>query len=435
MTIAVAQQDLAADAAVIGAGAAGMTAVLALATAGTTVLIAAPAYDPARAAADQRTTALLPSSIELLKNLGAWETCAGAGAPLRGVRIVDDRGGLLRAPELLFNAAELGLSCFAVNAPNGALTAALHAAVARQAGLRWLPTSSVTRVTPGKDAVTMELAEGGVSTARLAVAADGRNSIARRAAGIAARTWGYGQVAITATFRHTRPHHNITTELHRRAGPLTTVPLPGDASSLVWVETPDEASRLAALDNGAFLAELSRRLQGLLGRLQEVSPRAAYPLSGLHAAYMGQRRIALVGEAAHVIPPIGAQGLNLGLRDAATLADCVAAARAEGRDIGGAGMLEAYHAARAADVLARTVSVDLLNRSLLADFVPGQTLRGLGLHLLANVGPLRELLMRGGLGAPGPLPHLMRPAGSQGLPGNALDGGADARQVGRQQQG
>ena len=189
------------------------------------------------------------------------------------------------------------------------------------------------------------------------------------------------------------------------------MPLPGDASSLVWVEEPALAAHLAALDDAAFLAELAARLQGLLGSLRNVSPRAVHSLSGLGALRMGQNRVALVGESAHVIPPIGAQGLNLGLRDAAALAECVGAARARREDIGSAATLATYHAARAADVLGRTISVDLLNRSLLSDFLPVQALRGLGLHLLANVGPLRRLVMQGGMGAPGNLPRLMQPGG------------------------
>jgi 2-octaprenyl-6-methoxyphenol hydroxylase len=188
------------------------------------------------------------------------------------------------------------------------------------------------------------------------------------------------------------------------------VPLPGNASSLVWVEEPCEAVRLLRLDPAGFLAALAARLQGLLGSLREVSPLAAFPLAGLSASRMAQNRVALVGESAHAIPPIGAQGLNLGLRDAAALAGCVAIARARGEDVGGGAALEAYHKTRTADVLSRTLSVDLLNRSLLDDFLPLQALRGLGLHLLANVAPIRRMLMRGGLEAPGRLPPLMQPA-------------------------
>jgi 2-octaprenyl-6-methoxyphenol hydroxylase len=397
------------EVAVVGAGPAGLAAALALATLGAEVVIAAPANDPARAAADRRTTALLRGSVELLKNLGVWRGCAGESAPVRGVRIVDDRGGLLRAPEVLFRAEELGLASFGANIANSALNAALFAATSKEPRLRWVPTSAVVKVVPAEQRVSLELAEGGTLNAALVVAADGRNSMVRAAAGIATRTWTYGQAAIATSFGHTRPHAAITTELHRRAGPLTTVPLPGDASSLVWVEEPAEAARLAGLDEQTFLARLGARLCGLLGLLGSIGPRTIYPLSGLGAVRMGQNRIALVGESAHVIPPIGAQGLNLGLRDAAALAECVSTARASGQDVGGPEMLAAYHAVRASDVLTRTLGVDLLNRSLLTDFLPTQALRGVGLHLLANVAPLRRLAMRGGLMPAGPLPRLMQP--------------------------
>jgi 2-octaprenyl-6-methoxyphenol hydroxylase len=396
------------EVAVIGAGSAGLAAALALSAVGAEVEIVAPAYDQARAEADRRTTALLPSSIEMLKNLGVWGLCNEQSAALEGVRIVDARGGLLRAPEVLFMACELGLASFGANIANFTLAAAFHAATCAR-GVNWMATSAVVDVELGGEAARLALAEGGSLAAGLVAAADGRNSIARKAAGIATRTWAYDQVAIAATLSHTRPHASITTELHRRPGPLTTVPLPGNASSLVWVETPVEARRLMALDERSFVAELEGHLQGLLGSLGSLGPRASYPLAGLSALAMGQNRVALVGESAHVIPPIGAQGLNLGLRDAAALADCVGTARAQGRDIGGEETLSAYRGARAGDVLSRTLSVDLLNRSLLIDFLPVQALRGLGLHLLANLPPLRRLAMRSGLGAPGPLPRLMQP--------------------------
>jgi 2-octaprenyl-6-methoxyphenol hydroxylase len=408
------RSELTTQAIVIGAGPAGLTAALALCASGAEVAVAARAYDPTRAEADRRTTALLPGSIELLKNLGVWDLCLAQSAALEGVRIVDDRGGLLRAPEVLFKARELGLPSFGANVANAALNAALFSAARTGGELRWMPTAAVAKVEPGENHVAIGLAEGRSLRAQLAVAADGRASVARAAAGIATRTWSYGQMAIAATFRHSRPHGGITTELHRRAGPLTTVPLPGDTSSLVWVEEPAAAARLAALDGPAFLAELAERLQGLLGSLSDASPREVYPLSGLGADRMGANRVALVGESAHVIPPIGAQGLNLGLRDGAALAECVATARARGEDVGSQAVLAAYHDERAADVLARTISVDLLNRSLLNDFLPVQALRGFGLHVLANMGAVRRLLMRSGMEAPGRLPRLMQPGGLAG---------------------
>lgn len=397
------------EAAVVGAGPAGLVAALALARCGIDVALIAPAYDPALSN-DQRTTALIGSSLELLKNLGAWESCICEAAPLAGVRISDDRGGVLRAPELLFSAAELGIDSFGANIGNRVLVAALHAAAGRAARLTGLVTTSVTRILPGSDCVDFELAEGTTVTARLAVAADGRASLAPAAAGIAVQKWQYPQVAVVATFEHTRPHASIVNELHRPSGPLTTVPLPGTRSSLVWVEAPREAARLVGLDDGSFAALLEERLQGLLGSIRLTGPRASYPLMGLRAERMGAARVALVGEAAHVVPPLGAQGLNLGLRDAAALAECVASAHASGNDIGGPDCLAAYHGARAGDVLASSLSIDLLNRSLLTDFLPVEALRGLGAHVLASLGPLRRAVMQAGMGMTGPLPRLMQPA-------------------------
>jgi 2-octaprenyl-6-methoxyphenol hydroxylase len=189
------------------------------------------------------------------------------------------------------------------------------------------------------------------------------------------------------------------------------VPLADRASSLVWVEEPGEAARLAGLPEAGFACALEDRLQGLLGSIEMLSPRAVYPLTGLSVDIFGRSRIALVGEAGHVLPPIGAQGLNLGLRDAAALADCIADARADGRDIGGPETLAAYQRSRAADVLTRTVFVDLLNNSLLVDLLPVQALRGLGLHLLANVASLRRAVMHAGIGpAMASLPRLMQPS-------------------------
>jgi 2-octaprenyl-6-methoxyphenol hydroxylase len=190
---------------------------------------------------------------------------------------------------------------------------------------------------------------------------------------------------------------------------LTTVPLAGNASSLVWVERPDRAEVLLALDDRAFAQELQSALASALGEVMAVGPRASFPLSGVAADVLGARRVALVGEAAHRLPPIGAQGLNLGLRDAAWLADLVADAVAEGADPGAPHVLRAYDDARRADVLSRTAVVDTLNRSLIADWLPADLARSAGLAALKTIGPLRRLFMREGMGPGGRLPRLMQP--------------------------
>jgi 2-octaprenyl-6-methoxyphenol hydroxylase len=254
------------------------------------------------------------------------------------------------------------------------------------------------------------LAGGGRIAARLVVAADGRNSICRQAAGIGSNRRKYQQSAVAMSFEHGRPHHAISTEFHRPGGPLTTVPLPGRASSLVWVERPPVAARLAALDEAAFRAALEARLYGLLGAIGDIGLRQLFPLSGLVAERLGQGRVALVGEAAHVLPPIGAQGLNLGLADVATLADVVADVRRAGGDVGAPSALDAYHRARTADVARRAAATDALNRSLTSNLLPVDLARGLGLHMLAAFPFLRGELIRRGLEPMAPRPRLMQPA-------------------------
>jgi 2-octaprenyl-6-methoxyphenol hydroxylase len=400
------------EAAVIGAGAAGLAAALALAHKGMSVALVGP---PTGGDADRRTTALIGPSVRLLESLGAWRGSDPAGLPAVGasiaaVRIADDRGGLIRAPEVLFTAAEIGLDNFGVNLPNPALLAALNGAARRAERLTRIETAGVTGIEqlPGSAGVRLHLAEGGSIVAALAVAADGRGSKAPAAAGIEVRAWAYPQAAVVASFHHSRPHRDTVNELHRQAGPLTTVPLPGLRSALVWVEAPEHAGRLAGLGAAELAAELEERLQGVLGSIGEIEARAVYPLAGRRAVLMGARRIALVGEAAHVVPPIGAQGLNLGLRDAATLADCVSEAKALGQDIGGEATLAAYHRARTLDVLGRSLSIDLLNRSLLTDLLPVEAVRALAVHALAGLPALRRLLMQEGAGVAGALPSLMR---------------------------
>lgn len=403
------------DIAVAGAGPAGLAAALSFCASGLSVAVIAP--DEARRPPDRRTTALLGDSVNLLRNLGVWAIAEAHATPLQGIRLVDDCGGLWRAPEITFQASELGLAAFGANIANVPLVEALLATAAEAPNLTRV-TGAVAGIAPDIDAITITLADGGRCEARLLVAADGRNSLIRNASNVAVECRDYPQAALAVSFAHAKPHQCVSTELHRRNGPLTCVPLQGLASSLVWVENPDEADRLAKLDDADFCEVLEDALQGLLGRIHTPGPRGVFPLSVLTAEHMGRHRVALVGEAAHVMPPIGAQGLNLGLRDGAVLAEIVAEQMARGHDPGSPQTLNAYHRARFFDVVTRQVSIDLLNRSLLSDFLPPHALRGAGLHLLANIKPLREIVMRSGMGPYGTPPRLMR---------SAADGLAQAR--------
>ena len=397
--------------AVVGGGPAGLAAALAVGRLGLDVALVAPPRCAAGQPEDERTAALLPGSVELMRNLGAWQRARSEGEAISAIRIIDDTGALLRAPEVLFSAAEVGLEVFGYNVPNRALVAALEEAAHASANNVAFHEVGVERLEIGAERVRLHLHGGGPLEAGLVVGADGRNSVSRRSAAIAARSWEYPQSALVCSFTHGRAHDGVSTEFHRRGGPVTTVPLPDRASGLVWVDRPEAAERLVRLDQAAFRIRLEQQLNGLLGAVGTIGARAIFPLSGLVAERLGANRVALVGEAAHVLPPIGAQGLNLGFRDVAGLADCLADALRTGRDPGGPETLEAYTGARRIDVASRVMTVDLLNRSLVSDLLPVHLARGLGLHALKAIGPLRRLLVREGLQPSLSAPALMQPGG------------------------
>jgi 2-octaprenyl-6-methoxyphenol hydroxylase len=244
----------------------------------------------------------------------------------------------------------------------------------------------------------MTLADGRVFAAALVVGADGRASPSRRAAGIAVRARRYPQCALTVVLAHARPHDDVSTEFHTRQGPFTLVPLPAapgalHRSSLVWAMSEPEAKRRGALDDAALAAEIERQARSLLGAMRIEGERGIFPLARQSVGRLVATRLALVGDAAHAFPPIGAQGLNLGLRDVRAL---IAAATASD-DLGADAALDRYARSRAADILFRTTAVAGLNRSLLADCAPADLARGLGLAALGAIGPLRRLTMREGV--------------------------------------
>jgi 2-octaprenyl-6-methoxyphenol hydroxylase len=400
MTIEATAAPTEAAAAVIGGGPAGLVAALALAHFG--VPTALVSRRPART--DNRTTALMGPSVTALEALGVWPRCRNHAAPLRMMRIADDTGRLWRAPEVRFAAAEIGLEAFAWNIENAHLVAALWECVAA--------TPALTHVDGEAKAIAIEdagvavtLAGGETLRYRLAIGADGRNSICRAAAGIQLESRAYPQTALTYTLAHTRPHHDISTEFHTAHGPFTLVPLPGMRSSLVCVVARSEAERLSALAGAALDAEIERRSHSILGKTRVEPGHGAFAMAVATASEFAANRVALVGEAAHLFPPIGAQGLNLGLRDAVTIAEIAGDIHRDGGDVGDAA--SEYDRQRRADIRSRTVAVDLLNRSLLSDFLAVQGLRGLGLYFIDRIGPLRRTVMREGVAPRGAMPALM----------------------------
>ena len=392
-----------ASAVVVGCGPAGLTAAIALAQGGVPTVLAGKR--PSRA--DTRTTALLGGSVTALETLGVWTLCAAEAAPLKVMRIVDDTGRLWRAPQVKFEATEIGLEAFGYNIENRHLIAALNQRAHALPNLR-LVEDEVLSIASNDDAAAITIKNGDTLHASLVVGADGRNSMCRNAAGIETRERSYPQVAVTVSLQHSRPHHDTSTEFHTPNGPFTLVPLPENRSSLVWVLDPPHADALAALDDTELGMEIERASHSILGQIKVEPGRGLFPLHVATAQSFAGKRIALVGEAAHVIPPIGAQGLNLGLRDAATIGELAVAAHRDGQDIGGAGLLSQYDRARRTDVGSRTLAIDLLNRALLSDFLPVQGARGLGLYLLDRIGPLRRAVMREGVTPATTQPRLMR---------------------------
>jgi 2-octaprenyl-6-methoxyphenol hydroxylase len=381
------------DVFVVGAGLAGLAAAVGFARAGRRVVSAGATERLGHG----RTVALLGPSVDFLDQLGVWPALAPRAAPMRGLRIVDDTGSLFAPRPVEFRAREIGRDAFGWNVENAALADALEAAAAAHPDLVRI-TANVAGFDFAPERATVALAGGRVFAAALVVGADGRASPSRRAAGIAARVRRYPQSALTVVLAHARPHDDVSTEFHTRQGPFTLAPLPAapdapNRSSLVWAMSDAEATRRAALDDAALAVEIERQARSLLGAMRIEGERGIFALARQSVSRLVATRLALVGDAAHAFPPIGAQGLNLGLRDVKAL---IAAATAS-EDLGADAALDRYARSRAADVAFRTAAVAGLNRSLLADCAPVDLARGLGLAALGAIGPLRRLTMRAGV--------------------------------------
>lgn len=374
------------DIAVIGGGLAGLMTARQLAATGKSVTLIAPERKP-----DRRTTALLGGSIEALKAAGIWPEVSKVAQRLRAIRIVDATHRLVRAPEVLFEASELGLPAFGYNIPNESLLAALEAS-ARAAGVSVL-TGTAVDIQRGPATAAVSVSDGRDVEAELVVACDGRGSPTRASAGIGVRTSDGGQSAIVCDFAHQFPHDDVSTEFHTEYGPFTIVPLPEMRSALVWVTETPEANRILALPITEVVRLMEQNTRSMLGGIEIVSALQAFPLQSMIADRLSAERLVLVGEAAHALPPIGAQGFNLTIRDIECLVDLIKA----GDDSGAASVTSAYDRKRRADIAIRRRAVDLVNLSLLSEALPVQLARGAGLFALSRVGPLRRTMMRLGL--------------------------------------
>lgn len=402
-------QDI--DIFVSGGGVAGLTAAIAFADAGFRTLCADPAppvMDREAKGADLRTTAFLQPSQAFLERIGLWDRLAPHAMPLQVMRIVD-AGGPAPEPRVAhdFDAADISDKPFGWNLPNWLLRREMVAHLATLPLAEFRPGTGTAHVLTRAEEARVTLSDGTRLRAKLIVGADGRHSPVREAAGIGVRTLRYGQKALAFAVTHPIPHDNVSTEIHRSGGPFTLVPLPDwtgedgvarPSSAIVWMERGPEIKRLMSLAIPDFEAEMTARSAHLFGPLRLVSQRTVWPIISQVADRMEAERTALIAEAAHVVPPIGAQGLNMSLADLHTLLDLAVAHR---DDPGARPLLQRYARARHAEVLARVTGIDALNRASMVEAQGLRDMRMRALDAIYRVAPVRRVLMQTGLGARG----------------------------------
>jgi len=390
-----------ADIIISGGGIAGLTLALLLGNEGMKVHLIDPAPPPKPGAIkpNGRTVALMQSSLDVLKASGVWDDIEPLATPLREMCIIDDSIKGHPPQRTDFPAADIGMEAFGANIPNGKLRSILfsHARASKNITLHTPDMLNSYKVDASNIEATLN--SGKILRAPLIIGADGRNSAVRKMAGIKCRASDYKQSAITCLINHSRSHNNTSTEFHRTDGPLALVPLPGNQSSVVWVTRPDTADELLRLDKDSFTRALQGKTLDILGGITLETPPESWPLSSLKAERLTAPRCALVAEAAHVISPITAQGLNLSLRDVRALAETISDAHKLGLDYGSAATLNAYEKQRRLDITARVRGVNSLNAIVSSDIMALKTARRTGLKILDNVLPLKKIAMRTGLTA------------------------------------
>ena len=373
-----------------------------------TIIDARPAPARAERGFDGRAYALAIASTRLLAALGVWPRVVDQSQPILQVKASDGHAGAGAAPFFLtFDAAEIDEGPMGYLLEDRFLFAALHAAMADLPGITLLSGERVIAQEIGPTSAAVTLASGRRLTGRLLVGCDGRASGTAERAGIARVGWAYGQTSLVAAVAHERPHHGIAHQYFMPEGPLAILPLPGNRSSIVWTETTDHAAALQALPDAAYLAALRPRFGDFLGAISLAGDRFTYPLSLSLATRYVKPRLALAGDAAHGVHPIAGQGLNLGLRDVAALAEVLVRAHRRGEDIGALDVLERYQRWRRFDATALGLGMDAVNRLFSNDNPLLRAGRDLGLGLVDAIPALRRAFIRQAAGLNGDLPRLL----------------------------
>jgi 2-octaprenyl-6-methoxyphenol hydroxylase len=397
--------------AIVGGGMVGGTLAAALAQAGLSVALVDKA-DPAallEEAHDGRTVAIAHATHRLLQATGLWTRLVPHAEPILDIRVSD-------GPSLLFlhyDHRELGEDPLGYIVENRIVRRAIQARLAGLENLRFRAPADLAAHIVMPEGVALTLADGSEIMAALLIAADGSDSALRRAMGIASAQWNYGQTAIVCVMGHEKPHRGVAHERFLPAGPFAVLPMTDDPvhghrSSIVWTEKSALVPAMLALSDAAFSHELYHRFGPWLGDVRVVGGRWSYPLRFAHAETYIKPRFALVGDAAHTMHPIAGQGLNIGLRDVAALAEVVVEAKRLGLDLGSPAVLERYQRWRRFDNQVLLSVTDSMNWLFSNDLGPVRLVRDLGMAAVNRMGPLKRLFMRHAMGVVGELPRLLR---------------------------
>ncbi len=400
------------DMVVAGGGLVGSALALALARHGQRVALLDPVAAEVRAdpGFDGRAYAVAPGSANLLRSLGVWGEVEDHAQPVRHITVEDRAPGPLPAAALHFDPAEGEQSTLGWILEDRWLRAALLRAIAATPEIdhRAPARAEAVRLTPAGAEVDVASEFGGETLRAAAVlACDGRRSATARAAGIRYLAWDYPQTGLVCAVEHDRPHDGAAHQAFFPGGPFAQLPLPGERSSIVWSERRARADEVAAMDDDAYTAEIARRLGGRLGEVRLVGRRWVYPLGLSLATSYARPRLAVVGDAAHGVHPIAGQGLNMGLRDVAALAQVLVEAARRGEDVGALDVLRRYERWRRFDATAMTLGMDGLNRLFSTGAGPMQALRNAGLRLVSQMAPARRFFMAEAAGLSGEVPRLL----------------------------
>lgn len=386
------------DVVISGAGLAGASLALMLAQAGLSVTLIEQRALPDTPQTSTRTAAIMRDNVRFLEGLNIWTDALTRTSGILSAIIILDRTTGDKGSDITFSAEEIEADYFSLNVPVALLHHALLTACRRAGNLRIIDNDTVRKIETGSGFVLVTTSRGNLYHAPLLVGADGRHSAVRSLSGIDTKPHEFNQTAITCTLNHSRPHNGVSTEFHYPNGPFTLVPLPDHQSSLVWLEAPDKVETCLKLSKAEFVETLQEKSEGLLGGLTLESGPESWPVSGHLATRLTAQRMALIAEAAHVLTPLGAQGLNLSLRDVAELGKHILTRARLGGDIGADDVLRAYERARMPDMKMRAAATRTLSGWMTHDYAGLHRIRRGGWQLIDHIAPLKKRLMRAGYG-------------------------------------